>query len=233
MYVIKSDCEGLHCLKTHIHCFIRFLFIAWSLATSNTLHAEQTAYVQESEQSELLEVDEEIVVTSRAPDQLDTPSLNTIYDTYFAHRRGGVLYRSGRYKEAFPYLLTAAQRGFKLSQVRLGALYRFGLGGVKRNDYTGLGWVGLAARGETDPETLNLFRSAWSHVPEEVKPDVLSIIDDYEAKYGGEVNGVSCDMTRAAGSHISRLTCSFDAERLYADYDDLLTGLEPNMAPNP
>jgi len=219
--------------KSRINCFLRLLFIGLPCAILQVVHLEEAPDVRESGKPTHAEIDDEIVVTGRAPDHLETPSLNTIYDTYYAHRRGGVLYRSGRYKEAFPYLLTAAQRGFKLSQVRLGALYRFGLGGVRRNDYTGLGWLGLAARGETDLETTSLFRSAWLHVPEEIKPVVVSIIDEYEAKYGGEVNGVSCDMTRAAGSHISRLTCSFDAERLYADYDDLLTGLEPNMAPNP
>ena len=225
--------EMLRPRTSYINHFFRSLFIGLPFTIMQVAHMEETPDVRESENLAYAEVDDEIVVTYKAPDHSERASLNKIYDTYYAHRRGGVLYRSGRYKEAFPYLLTAAQRGFKLSQVRLGALYRFGLGGVQRNDYTGLGWLGLAARGETDPETTNLFRSAWSHVPEEIKPVVVSIIDEYEAKYGSEANGVSCDMTRAAGSHISRLTCSFDDERLYADYDDLLTGLEPNMAPNP
>ena len=210
-----------------------FISLYLSLFLFKAIGAEHRDPETFSVRSSSPEADEEITVTAVSPDRSEIPSLNTIYDTYYAHRRGASLYLSGRYKEAFPYLVTAAQRGFKLSQVRLGALYRFGLGGVRRNDYTGLGWLGLAARGETDPETLKLFRSAWGHVPEELKPAIVSIIDEYEIKYGSDANRVSCDMTRAAGSHISRLTCTFDDERKYADYEDLMMGLEPNMAPNP
>ena len=155
----------------------------------------------------------------------EIPSQRFMWDIYKAHRKGARLYLAGQYEEAYPYLLAAAQTGFKLSQVRLGALYRYGLGGVRRNDYVGLGWLGLAARGESDPETRILFKDAWSHVPEEVQPRVTALIDELEAQFGGEANRVTCDMTRKAGSYVKRLSCTFDDEYLYGEFDDLLEGL--------
>lgn len=181
----------------------------------------------------LPEADEEMIVTAPAPVRGEVPSQRFMVDIYNAHSRGGRLYRQGRYEEAFPHLLAAAQHGFKMSQVRLGALYRFGLGGVKRNDFTAVAWMGMAAQGQSAPEVTRMYKRIRSAVSEQHLARIDAIIEDFSSKYSGEANRVSCEFHRQAGTYVKRLDCQFDDEYLYSDYDDLLGGLEPNQAPDP
>ena len=114
--------EMLRPRTSYINHFFRSLFIGLLFTILQVAHMEETPDVRESENLAYAEVDDEIVVTYKAPDHSERASLNKIYDTYYAHRRGGVLYRSGRYKEAFPYLLTAAYKVFYLLASRIGIL---------------------------------------------------------------------------------------------------------------
>ena len=50
-------------------------------------------------------------------------------------------------------------------------------------------------------------------------------------RYGNDVTRTSCRMTRKAGTYVKRMTCQFDDERLYADYETLLGDLSPDTAP--
>ena len=149
-----------------------------------------------------------------------------------AHREGGRLYSQKRYKEAFPYLLEAARQGFKKSQFRLAYLYRTGLG-APYDPIAAIGWLGTAARGQSTPEMKRVFRMIWDRVPPERQNQVLAIIDEYDEQYGNETTRTTCRMTRKAGTYVKRMTCQFIDERLYADYEDLLEGLEPDTAPPP
>jgi hypothetical protein len=137
-----------------------------------------------------------------------------------AEKWGLKLYTRKKYEEALPYLHAAATRGQKEAQATLGGLYLYGKG-VKRNDLLGLGWLGVAARGETTPVITELFGKVWDKVPEKAAPQVIGIIDEFERKYGEAT--IECRPSRQAGSHISVETCE------YGDKWDTLQELEKRL----
>lgn len=140
--------------------------------------------------------------------------------------RGGRLYRRGMYKEALPYLESAAQSGFKLAQARVSYIYQQGLGGVERNVRAAVGWIGVAASPTTQQEIRNYFKRFIAHIPAKHMPLVNRIVADYTEKYGSKSVGLFCENTRVAGSHISRLKCDFKDEYAFRDQIDNQTNTE-------
>ena len=102
------------------------------------------------------------------------------------------LYRKGRYAESFPYLQAAARTGFKLAQARLGYLYQHGLG-TDRDPYAAIGWYGVAATGTTLPEIRNGFKKIWRGIPEEYRPAVSTLVDEY--RQGSAHDGIAWSAT--------------------------------------
>ena len=137
----------------------------------------------------------------------------------YANGNGARLYRLGKYKEAYPLLLSAARQGFKLAQARVSYIHQQGLGGIERDAEKAVGWLGVAASPVTDVEILKYHRRFMARIPETLKPQVDSIVEDYIAKYGNDVNGINCDRTRVAGTHISRLKCDFEEETDWSGVD--------------
>ena len=72
-----------------------FISLYLSLFLFKAIGAEHRDPETFSVRSSSPEADEEITVTAASPDRSEIPSLNTIYDTYYAHRRGASLYLSG------------------------------------------------------------------------------------------------------------------------------------------
>ena len=176
---------------------------------------------------------EEIVVEADGPlGPDDVRDLVFITHIHNAHREGGRLYSQKRYKEAFPYLLEAAQQGFKTSQFRLAYLYRTGLG-APYDPTAAIGWLGVSARGQGTPEMKRVYREIWERVPLAMQDEFLAIVDQYVEQYGNETNRTACRMTRKAGTYVKRMTCEFVDERLYADYETLLEDLSPDTAAAP
>ena len=157
---------------------------------------------------------EEVVVTAEAPEPGKVPRMEYLLAVYDARRTGADLYRRGKYAEAFPYLLAAAKRGFKFAQARVGFLYQQGIG-TPQDPEAAIGWLGIAARGETMPEMRNHFNALWDKIPDVYRPHLEEVIDSYEAKYGSRVNRVACDASHKAGTFTRRLTCRFMDEHLY------------------
>ena len=96
------------------------------------------------------EPDDEIIVTAPVisvpgPAQGEMPSPEFIVQIYNAEHRGAELYERKRYRQALPYLLAAAKRGFKWSQASLADIYLYGRGGVPKDLEAGIGWLGVAA----------------------------------------------------------------------------------------
>lgn len=160
------------------------------------------------------DVIEEVVVRGTRPESGRIVMLPDALEIYDARRRGTDLYRRGRYAEAFPYLLTAAKRGFKFAQARLGFLYQQGLG-TERNGWEAMAWLGLASRGTTMPEIRNYFNALWEKVPESYRLQLLDLIDVYAERYGTRANRVACDRGRKAGTYMPTLTCRFIDDHLY------------------
>lgn len=193
--------------------------------------AAQDANVAPTERASPQDV-EEVVVTGTQLERGKPPSLELISEVYRARRRGGWLYRRGRYKEAFPLLLTAAKRGFKFAQARVGFLYQQGCppwgaevrepcvwGGPdgKTNAAPAIGWLALAANAPTMPEIRGHFKRLWARIPESHQPRFTEVIATYKGRYGSRVNRVGCDRTRKAGTHLTSLTCRFMDEQIYTD----------------
>ena len=154
---------------------------------------------------------EEIVVQRVRPKGfIVTP--DTISSVYSDRRKGAYFYRIGKYKEAYPYLLNAAQRGFKMSQARLGFLYLTGLGEVPQNNVAAIGWLGVASKGRTTPDIRSFFNDMRAQIPGPLVAQAEEVIASYDASFGTKVNRVSCHRSRRTGTHIKTLRCSFDDE---------------------
>ena len=134
-----------------------------------------------------------------------------------ANGKGGWLYRNRRYKEAFPYLLTAAEHGFKLAQARVSYIYQQGLGDVPRNADAAIGWLGVAASPTTTPEVRNYYLRVLDQFPQEYRGRIDEIVAEYRQKYGASATRVDCENDRLAGTHISRLKCDFRDAPIYRD----------------
>ena len=178
-----------------------------------------------SERGPLYDSDiEEIVVTAPRPERGKVPSYERVFQIYESRRKGAWLYQQGRYDEAFPHLLAAAQSGFKFAQARVGFLYQQGLG-TEQDPYAAVGWIGLAAEGDSHPEIKNYFRNLWERIPEDYEPSLEAVIDEYREKYSAKANRVGCDMSRKAGTHIKFLTCRFMDEGIYQNFGDFIEEL--------
>ena len=160
------------------------------------------------------DADEVMVVTGEATPG-ETPVL--MNEVYNANGKGGWLYRNGQYKEAFPYLLTAAESGFKLAQARVSFIYQRGLGEVPRDADAAIGWLGAAAAPTTTPEIRNYYLRVLDQFPPAYRPRIDEIVAEYRQKYGTEATRVDCENTRTAGTHVSRLKCDFRDAPIYRD----------------
>ena len=164
-------------------------------------------------------IEEELVVQG-SPNRLKPPG--QILRGYDARNMGGYYYKLRMYEKAYPYLVEAAQEGFKMSQARLGYIYQKGLGGVERDWIKAVGWLGVAASRHSHPEIMNYWKDLRAKIPEQSMPMVEDIIEEYVSKYGSEATGVTCDINRAAGTHIAHMRCFYDDEIEYRDPADTL-----------
>ena len=138
-----------------------------------------------------------------------------IENTYRAQTQGRQLYRAQKYKEAIPYLEFAAQRGFKQAQVRLGEIYTKGLGGVEPDLVQGVGWLGVAASGESAPEIRRLYKSVRENIPAQHNDTIEKIVQQYTSNFDGSRTRVVCEMVDRAGTHGKMMRCRYLDENLY------------------
>ncbi|MDE0190761.1 MAG: hypothetical protein OXQ90_05350 [Gammaproteobacteria bacterium] len=164
---------------------------------------------------------EEVIVTAARPEPGIVLPLEYMQQTYVARGKGSCLFRRGNYEEAFPYLLAAAKRGFKLAQARVGYLYQQGIG-VGQDPYAAVGWFAVAAEGKTHPEIRNYFKDVWRRIPESHLPRFEAVAEEYRTRYGAEAHRVACDLDRAMGSFMPVLTCRFADEAVHNDYRELI-----------
>ena len=119
-------------------------------------------------------------------------------------------FKSGQYEKAFPQLSVLARMGFKDAQARLSYIYLHGLGGQKKSNMEALGWLGVAAIGETRPAYRNMFKQMMAEIPEAHRATVDAHVQSYRDKYGAETLGVNCERSRTG--HISKFVCRYSAE---------------------
>ena len=157
---------------------------------------------------------EEVVVTGERITHLTSDERREIYRQL---SQGRSLYSRSDYKRAFPLLLKTAEHGFKDAQARVGYIYLQGLGEVPRNDSTAIGWLGVAASGNSAPGIQNYFNDIWGGVPEKYVPYLEEVVEEYESKYGEKATGVTCAMRRPAGSHLKQLSCYFERDLTFVE----------------
>ena len=161
---------------------------AWSAQGAQTAPAQEDATARQERDVER-EVEEVVVTEKRLRTAI--PTVELIQATYEARDKGGHFYRRGRYEEALPLLLAAARRGFKMEQARVSFLYQQGLG-TEQDVEAAVGWLGVAARGETTPEIRGRFKEIWARIPQARRPHFEAVIDEYEKRYGNEANRTAC-----------------------------------------
>lgn len=174
------------------------------------------------------EVMEEVIVRDKP---IEFPNVQTFAERHLVHSRGEYYYRTRQYKKAFPYLLASARQGFKMAQARLGFIYQQGLGDVQRDGWRAVGWLGVAAHGETDPSIRNHYRKILRKIPEELMPAVDRVVEEFVKRYGPDATGMDCIMSRPAGSHIARMACNFKLEFALQDVNSLLQGNSTGAVP--
>lgn len=138
-----------------------------------------------------------------------------IENTYRAQTQGRQLFRAEKYAEAIPYLEFAAQRGFKQAQVRLGEIYVKGLGDVTPDLVQGVGWLGVAASGESDPRIRKLYKSVRDNIPAKHNETLDKIVEQYTRSFDGRKTRVVCEMVQRAGTHGKMMLCRYLDENLY------------------
>ena len=138
-----------------------------------------------------------------------------IENTYRARKQGRQLYRAEKYDEAVQYLTFAAERGFKDAQTQLGQIYVRGLGGVEADLVQGIGWLGVAASGKSDPRTRKLYEQVRGNIPKEHDETVEKIVQQFIQNYDGRRTRVSCKMERSAGRNTKESRCRFIDESNY------------------
>ncbi len=154
------------------------------------------------------------IVTVPAPDFGRMPSGEFISQVYDAVNRGSDLYRQKRYKEALPYLLVAARRGFKWAQASVGDIYLHGRGGVPADLEAGIGWLGVAAQQRTTNSIVQFYKTSRGLLPERfTDAAVAEIVGDYRTQYGHEKHRVACrfdvDEGRSFSLRLKSLRCHF------------------------
>jgi hypothetical protein len=126
---------------------------------------------------------------------------------YSARTTGLKLYDEKKYEEAFPHLMIAAKRGFKMPQAQLGFMHQQGLGGAKKDTRYAVGWLGVAASGTTEPSIKNYFDNIWDKIPAEHQGSYEKLVGSFVDKYGAEANDVKCQRVNRPGSQIRVLRC--------------------------
>ena len=196
------------------------LTVAFGVSSQDDSLSEET-YVASSvsERESDYRIEEELIVQGTR----DTiKSASQILRGYDARNMGGYYYKLRMYEKAYPYLVEAAQEGFKMSQARLGYIYQKGLGGVDRDWVRAVGWLGVAASRHSHPEIKNYWKDLKEKIPEQNMPVIEDIVEDYIDRYGSKATGVTCDINRTAGTHIAHMRCLYDDEIKYRDPADTL-----------
>ena len=150
-------------------------------------------------------------------ENLSGPGPDEMVEIMNAHITGGQLYRKKKYSEAVEHLEIAAKGGMKRSQAQLAAIYASGAPGVAKDMTKSIGWLGVAAHGNTEPAYRNQWREMYSAINKQQQPMVDKLVDVYVQNYGTEATKVSCEQTRRAGTRTSRLICTFDDLYKYRD----------------
>ena len=133
------------------------------------------------------------IITAQPPEFGQIPSGAFISQVYEAASRGAELYREKRYKEALPFLVIAAKRGFKWAQASAADIYLHGRGGAAVDLEAGIGWLGVAAQPRTTNSIMEFYTESRALLPERYTPEAVEeIVSNYRSEYGNLNHRVAC-----------------------------------------
>lgn len=125
--------------------------------------------------------------------------------TLMQERAGLKLFEQGKYQEAFEKLSELAAWGYKDSQYVLAFLFLKGQH-VEQSTLIGMGWLAMAAESGIE-DWVTLFDKLYSAASRSEKLRIDKIIEVYTAKYGMQVQRVTCSKTQKPPSKKIVIAC--------------------------
>jgi TPR repeat protein len=135
-------------------------------------------------------------------EMFEMEQISAIYDR---EQRGARAYADGRFEPAFEILRDTASKGMKESQYLLSLMFMKGEG-VDKSVLIGFGWLGVAIE-SGNKEWIDIFNKLYESLSDTQRAMVDAKVKEYVAKYGNEVQGVSCAKRAGAGSRRIQLRC--------------------------
>ena len=205
----KEDVMFLRELRIVVCAAIAVLAVTTAIAQADPELPDNTVALATSERSYEIDNIEEVYVEGVhiEPESMAIHEMEAIYQRKQSAARS---FKIGNYEEAFPTLLQLARLGFKDAQARVGFIYMHGLGGQPKSNLKALGWLGVAAQGETRPQYRNIFTQMMSEVPGPQQQLVATTVADYRDRFDSEKLGVQCMRSRTG--HLDKFTCRWEAE---------------------
>ena len=152
---------------------------------------------------------EEVLVTGERVMELGAEERRAIYRELRAWP--GTI-REGRLRACVPPLAQHGRAWIQGCASSVGYIYLRGLGEVTRDSTAAVGWLGVAASGNSTPEITNYFNGIWKQIPDRHLPYFEEVVEEYESKYGEEAKDVTCELRRPVDSHLKQLSCYFDKD---------------------
>lgn len=154
-----------------------------------------------SEATSILENKEYITKNISVTAADKTKTYKSLRDLDTELKKGGTLYKQGKYEEAHPIIAELSQWGLKSAQSILGTMYMKGQH-VERSAERGLAWLGVSNElGGTKSSKAN-FNYVYEQLNDEQKKIIDAKVQSYIAMYGAETQHIKCKRKKTAGSNI-------------------------------
>lgn len=141
----------------------------------------------------------------------------TMIDNLVENEAVGVrLYDAGEHARAFMILRETAAKGLKTSQYVIAFMFMKGEG-VDKNMLYGLAWLGLAAESGQE-DWLAMYDKFYDSLSAAQKSMLDEKVEEFRARHGAAVQGVTCAKSAALGSRTIQMRCR-KHEGTYPDHD--------------
>ena len=125
------------------------------------------------------------------------------------HQRADQLFQEGRYREAFPLLLTSAKYGYRNSQSQLSFVLFQGLDGLPRDDVRAFAWLGTASAAV--PSSDSLYGELRNRLRDEDKQVVDEVVKVYRQRFGVS-EPFDCDTLQSESDSLKKIYCQLQLE---------------------
>lgn len=157
-------------------------------------------------------------VCEEARGEVERVPAEIIRETRGAITMGEMHYFEEEFDEAMPHLTVAAERGFKEAQSQLGSIYLNGLGSTEKDIVQAVGWLGVAASGESRPGIVELYEDVMATIPEQHHATLNQVVEQFRDAYDGNRTRVRCTFNRLEGSGRDALHCRFIDAAHYTEF---------------